>query len=70
MFFCRTKRHVWKSPNDADKCCNGYKRIMVCGSDIPPGTPDVQINSRSGVKFCRIWVRDEMNADFGLRNAE
>lgn len=29
---CKTKRHVWFNREDAEKCCNGYKRILVVDS--------------------------------------
>lgn len=33
MHRCRTKKHSWSSRLDADKCCNGYIRVMVFNPD-------------------------------------
>ncbi|MCB0297001.1 MAG: hypothetical protein KDI38_08500 [Calditrichaeota bacterium] len=57
MHFCKSKKHVWSSKKDAEKCCNGYERVMVFGDDIPPNAKNVQINSDTGIKFSRIWVK-------------
>jgi len=28
---CKSGKHEWLSQADADKCCNGYVRILVLG---------------------------------------
>ncbi len=58
MFLCRSKNHVWKSREDAAKCCNGYKRVLVTGKEIPPGTPNIIVNKQTGIKYSRIWVKE------------
>lgn len=29
MFKCASGKHFWTSQGDAEKCCNGYRRILV-----------------------------------------
>lgn len=59
MYFCRTKNHVWSQKADAEKCCNGYKRVMVFGDNIPADAKNVQVNEKTGVRFSRVWVKDD-----------
>ena len=59
MHFCKTKRHVWLQKEDAMKCCNGYKRELVMGDQIPEDAANVQVEEDTGVRFCRIWVKVE-----------
>lgn len=57
MHFCCKKRHVWNKKADAEKCCNGFKRAIVFGADIPANTPRVKFDEQSGVSYARIWVK-------------
>lgn len=59
MYLCKSKNHVWKSKADADKCCNGYERIIVYGEDIPNGAKNIQVNKKTGLRSCRIWVKEK-----------
>ena len=52
--FCKSGKHFWTNPADAEKCCNGYKRILVLGGG------DNQQES-GGVMCGRAWVRDDKN---------
>lgn len=29
--FCKSGKHFWSRAEDASRCCNGYKRILVLG---------------------------------------
>lgn len=28
---CKSGRHVWTRQEDAAKCCNGYRRVLILG---------------------------------------
>lgn len=62
MFLCRTKKHVWRKQQDAEKCCNGYRRKLVFGDDIPSDHAEVYVESETGMRFTRIWVEEELEA--------
>lgn len=49
MFKCASGKHVWTRQYDAEKCCNGYRRILV------PGGGDRQLIV-SGVSAGFEWV--------------
>ena len=57
MHFCKSKKHVWASKDDAAKCCNGFERVVVFGEDIPADAKNIQVNDETGIKFSRIWVK-------------
>jgi hypothetical protein len=46
MMLCKSGRHYWLDPADAEKCCNGWKRILLLPGDEEP---DMDIR----------WVRGE-----------
>jgi hypothetical protein len=29
MPYCKTRKHFWTTQEDAEKCCNGFKRVLV-----------------------------------------
>lgn len=31
MYRCKSGKHWWLSKEDAEKCCNGYKRVLCIG---------------------------------------
>lgn len=31
---CTSGRHEWTNPEDAEKCCEGFKRVLVIGDTI------------------------------------
>ena len=57
MYFCKSKKHVWKSKDDAQKCCNGYQRAVVFGNEIPSETNHIKVDAESGIRYARIWVK-------------
>jgi len=59
MHFCKTKRHVWSKKADAEKCCNGYKRMMVYGNDIPENTKGVSTDPETGMSYARVWIKQD-----------
>lgn len=59
MHFCKTKRHVWSKKEDAHKCCNGYKRMMVYGNDIPENTKGVNTDPETGMSYARVWIKQD-----------
>ena len=32
MSICKSGQHNWLFPEDAKKCCNGYRRVLVIGN--------------------------------------
>ena len=51
--FCKSGKHFWTSPADAEKCCNGYKRVLVLG-----GGDNQQV--AGGVMCGRVWVAESL----------
>ena len=70
MFPCTSGKHYWTHADDAQKCCNGYVRILVLG-----GGENAQLIE--GVVAGRAWVKQEAvipqqghGADPNCRNCE
>ncbi len=61
MHFCKSRNHVWSNKEDARKCCNGYKRVVVFGSNIPEDAQNIQYDEKSGVRYARIWLKEEVS---------
>ena len=59
MYFCRSRNHVWSNKSDAEKCCNGYKRIPVFGNSVPDDADKIYIDEKTGVRYARVWVKEE-----------
>lgn len=34
MARCKSGRHEWTRAEDAERCCNGYKRVLLLGADV------------------------------------
>lgn len=50
-WYCRTRKHVWLSQDDAEKCCDiNWKRILVFGG----GTHQQECE---GTRVGRAWLR-------------
>ena len=58
MYICKSRNHVWSNKEDARKCCNGYQRVVVFGSEIPEDAQNVQFDDQTGVRYTRIWKKD------------
>ncbi|RMG38129.1 MAG: hypothetical protein D6732_05535 [Methanobacteriota archaeon] len=60
MYLCKSKKHVWSSKEDAEKCCNGFKRITIVRKqgeeNLPHGARMIRIDPETGMQVCRIWV--------------
>ena len=50
---CKSGKHFWTNPADAEKCCNGYKRVLVLG-----GGENQQ--EAGGVMCGRAWVAESL----------
>lgn len=62
MYRCKTGRHVWTSPEDAAKCCNGWHRRLhvaqtTLGETLPAEAQHVRHEAGAGVGF--VWAPDE-----------
>ena len=51
--FCKSGKHFWTNPADAEKCCNGYKRVLVLG-----GGDNQQ--EAGGIMCGRAWVAESL----------
>ena len=49
MHLCKSGKHRWTNQDDAEKCCNGYRRVLVIGG----GTNQ---QPAGGVMCGRRWV--------------
>jgi len=58
MYFCKSRNHVWSKKEDARKCCNGYQRVVVFGSEIPEDATNIQVDEKTGVRYTRTWIRE------------
>jgi len=65
MHFCKSKKHVWRHKIDAEKCCNGYRRIFVIGNNVPEDATNIKIDKQTGLKSGRIWIKVEKEEEFG-----
>lgn len=52
MFNCKSKKHWWTIRADAEKCCNGYVRVLVLG-----GGDNQQ--ECAGIFAGRAWIKSE-----------
>ncbi len=55
-FTCKSGKHTWLRQEDAAKCCNGYRRILVLG-DQPPNSRNIQ--TVAGVQAGRVWMKEK-----------
>jgi len=59
---CKSGIHNWFFPEDAEKCCNGFRRVLLIGNvGIPPKGCDVLITDTlpGGVKYGYKWEKIE-----------
>lgn len=61
MHVCKSGRHWWLNKEDAEKCCNGYRRILV----LDGGHNQQEC---AGVMVGRKWVRDEAGMKTGVND--
>lgn len=45
---CKSGNHAWFFKEDADKCCNGYRRVQVWGKD---GLLESNFNGMCGYRW-------------------
>lgn len=50
MYQCKSGRHYWLNPEDADKCCNGFSRVLIIGAGANPQITDGVIVGRGWIK--------------------
>lgn len=63
---CKSGIHNWFFQEDADKCCNGFRRVLLIGGvGIPPKDCDVTVNSTlpGGVMYGYKWEKIEDNIE-------
>lgn len=51
MHKCKTGKHYWLKKEDADKCCNGYVRVLTFNSG------NNQQRLVDGVNAGRAWMK-------------
>ena len=57
---CRSGLHAWLFKEDADKCCNGFRRVLVIGNVgiVPKGCDRVGSEPLpGGVMYGYRWVQ-------------
>ena len=55
MPYCTTGRHFWTQAEDAEKCCHGYRRILVLAPAVEAcdhHTPSMQA---AGTRYGFRW---------------
>lgn len=57
MARCRSGHHEWLRPEDAEKCCNGYRRALIIG-DVSRCTTLGSTPLPGGVRYGYRWVRE------------
>jgi hypothetical protein len=61
---CASGRHTWTDPDDAARCCNGWRRQLVVagpGEALPEGARSV--SSLPGARCGFVWVPASGQAD-------
>lgn len=58
MHQCKTRRHTWLRAEDAAKCCNGYKRILVLNPNSAQAS-NIAYDAQACTSYGRAWVKDE-----------
>ena len=61
MHQCKTKRHTWLHLADAEKCCNGWKRILVLNPTSRHAS-NIAYDVQACTSYGRAWMRDEKHA--------
>jgi hypothetical protein len=60
MYTCKNGRHTWFNQDDADKCCNGYARVLAIeqpGQPLPADATNVVVDAPA--RYGRRWVKVE-----------
>lgn len=71
MYRCKTGRHVWTSPEDAAKCCNGWHRRLrvaqtTLGETLPAEAQHVRHEAGAGVGY--VWAPDDASRSEDTQN--
>lgn len=59
---CKSGRHEWINPSDAEKCCNGYERRTIIG-DVRECDTIGSYLLPGGIPFGYKWVKKEDNEE-------
>jgi len=60
MYQCKSGRHWWLHADDAAKCCNGYKRILIVpqpGEHLPADARNIQ--HVAGTLTGHVWMSEQ-----------
>jgi hypothetical protein len=52
---CKTNRHWWTEKLDAEKCCNGWVRVLLVGRDAYKSETPLVYDA--GTAYGRAWMR-------------
>lgn len=66
MVKCKSGLHEWIDEKDAQKCCNGFRRVLVIGSVgiAPEGCDKIVSNLLpGGVIYGYKWVKEDRIAE-------
>lgn len=61
-YMCKSGRHAWTQPEDADKCCNGWRReLRVAQQTLHETLPQDarSVSYVAGALVGRVWVKEE-----------
>ena len=62
MVRCKSGLHEWTDEKDAQKCCDGFRRVLMIGdAGIAPEGCDKMVSDHlpGGVRYGYKWVRDD-----------
>jgi len=62
MFQCKSGNHWWLGQADAEKCCNGFKRVLIVaepGEQLPADAKPVRQISEARCGFTWQRIADE-----------
>jgi len=56
MHKCKSGRHAWLNKSDAEKCCNGWTRILVLNT---PSAANQAYDAKAQTSYGRAWIKTE-----------
>ena len=58
MVKCKSGNHEWLFKEDAEKCCNGYRRVCVMGGDLSECNNFGDSPLPGGIHYGYKWVKE------------
>lgn len=57
-YWCRLSRHAWEDIRDADKCCNGWRKVFCDPNNPRHANIGGQTNMPGIGAYGMVWVRE------------